>query len=427
MIEYVKKLPKEFLDLAARAGGIARKLNMPAYLVGGFVRDLLLGVKNLDLDIVIEGDGIKFAEILADVSKVKVVRHKRFGTATLLFNDGLKIDVATARSEKYPHPASLPVVSRGSLREDLARRDFTINAMALSISDHDFGRIVDFFGGRQDLEKKKVRVLHELSFIDDPTRILRAIRFEKRYGFNIESSTLTHLKSAVKSGALQKVQPHRLRDELILLFKEENPLRQIKRLRQLAGFGFISSALTVNETTYRLLISVGASIRWMKKSDPARRPLDRWLIYFTGLLNGLDTAEVEDLCARFAFRAGDKKRILSFISITPAVIGALKRPALKPAKIFSILEPLSYEVIVLIKSKYRQALVQRHIEDFFEVYNGVRLSICGDDLRCLGLPPGPGYKKIFTKVLEAKLNGLVMTKEQELALIAQLVKNERIT
>lgn len=423
MREYFRKLPDEIKDLISIAGDIADKLNLRAYLVGGFVRDLILGVKNLDLDIVVEGDGIVYAEQLAQTFGVGIIRHKRFGTATI-YRAGLKIDIASARSEKYPHPGSLPVVSAGTLREDLARRDFTINAMAISVAKDDFGRVVDFFKGKHDLTDRQVRILHDLSFIDDPTRILRAVRFEKRFGFKIERGTLSCLRHAVDLGMLDKVSPHRMRDELVLMLKEENPLKQIRRMRELTGFKFLSSLLEVNEKTYSLLICVRKTISWIEKRYPQRRPLDRWVVYLAGLLDSLDHKDIEAICDRLALRNGDKKRILSYKKINPEFIRDLKNPALKPARIFSLLEPLSYEAILLIKAKYRQVAIQRHIEDFFEVYNGIRLSICGDDLRCLGLDPGPRYKKIFTKVLEDKLNGLIKTKEQELALIAKLVEKE---
>jgi tRNA nucleotidyltransferase (CCA-adding enzyme) len=232
------KLPQEIKDLIYLASNIATENNMPVYLVGGFVRDLLLEVKNLDLDFVIEGDGIKFAEDLATILKARLIRHRRFGTATIVLNPvrvitsfsrlpivsrGVKIDIATARRETYPRPASLPLVTRGTLEDDLARRDFSVNAMAISITKKDFGKLVDFFCGKDDLQHKKVRILHSLSFIDDPTRMLRAIRFEQRYNFKIEPHTLKLLKVAAAIKMLEKVQPQRLRDELILILKEAHP------------------------------------------------------------------------------------------------------------------------------------------------------------------------------------------------------------
>ncbi|MCX5710840.1 MAG: tRNA nucleotidyltransferase, partial [Candidatus Omnitrophica bacterium] len=196
MKKYLERLPKEIRELVYFTKDLAAYRGMPAYLVGGFVRDLILGVRNFDLDIVVVGDGIKFAEYFSRALKAKLIRHKRFGTATVVLKPGLKIDIATARSEFYPHPAHLPVVKPGSLKDDLFRRDFTINAMAISLVEKDFGRLIDCYGGKNDLKARSIRVLHALSFIDDPTRIIRAIRFEQRFDFKIDPDTLKLLKEA---------------------------------------------------------------------------------------------------------------------------------------------------------------------------------------------------------------------------------------
>ena len=425
MKAYLDKLPKEIQDLIFVAGDIAAKNNMPAYLVGGFVRDLLLGVENLDLDIVVEGDGINFAEGLAESLGARLIRHKRFGTATVLIKpQAKKIDIATARCESYPTPASLPVVTASSLKDDLRRRDFTINAMAISINQHNFGQLIDFFDARVDLRQKKIRVLHRLSFIDDPTRILRAIRFEKRHGFNIEANTLLLLKEAVRRKMLEKVQPQRLRDELILVLKEAHPLKQIMRMRNLTGFSFINPHLLATKKTYNLIRAIHRQIEWFKKSFPGRRALDVWLIYFMGLIDSLATSDVKLICQKFVFRQGEEKRILVYKKLKRLFFTELGKKKIKPAIIFNLLEPLSYEVIILIKAKYKNPDIRKHIEDFFEIYNGMRILITGKDLHRLGLVPGPAYRKIFAQVLKAKLGGAVKTKEEELALIKKIINSQ---
>ncbi|GAI24807.1 unnamed protein product, partial [marine sediment metagenome] len=162
---------------------------MRAYVVGGFVRDLLLGIENLDIDIVVEGKGIILAQKLGKELKGEVKKFPEFGTAAVMLPDGFKIDVATARSEFYEYPAALPRVEFASLKQDLYRRDFTINSMAVRLNKKGLGDLIDFYGGERDLKKKVVRVLYNLSFVEDPTRIFRAIRFEQRYGFQIDSQT----------------------------------------------------------------------------------------------------------------------------------------------------------------------------------------------------------------------------------------------
>lgn len=425
MKNYLNHLSKELRELIYLAGEVASKNNMPTYLVGGFVRDLLLGVKNLDLDIVVEGDGIQFAEDFSALLKAKLIRHRRFGTATILPNKPqLKIDIASSRKEFYPEPGCLPVVTSGTLKDDLFRRDFTINAMAVSISRENFGKLLDLFGGKVDLDNRKLRILHNLSFMDDPTRILRAIRFEKRYNFRIEPRTLKLIKEAVKLKMLEKVEPQRIRDELILMLKEKRPIREIRRLQNIAGFNFISPRVAISEKTYELLVSIERQISWFERERRKRRILDTWLIYFMGLLDSLAIRDVKSICKKFAFRKGEEKRISGYKKINRKFILSLNKEKIRPSRIFALFEPLSYEVILLLKARYKNRRIQKYIGEFFKDYNGTRIRISGEDLGRLGIAPSPNYQKIFKKVLNAKLNGRLITKEEEVSLAIRLINSK---
>jgi len=423
MKKYLEKLPKDIQELICLSGNIAQANRMHAYLVGGFVRDLILGEGNFDLDIVIEGDGIKFAEDLATTLKANLVRHKRFGTATVTLGHNLKIDIATAREETYPVPACLPVVTSGTVRDDLKRRDFSINAMAISINKENYGELIDFFHGRKDLRSKSIRILHDLSFIDDPTRILRAIRFEQRFNFKIEPKTLKLLKVANKLKMIERVQPQRLRDELILMLKDKYPIRAIKRMESLVGLGFINTKLKLEINNLFLLGSAEKEVNWFKKVYPERRHLDIWLVYFMALIDNLSLSNLKSIFRAFVFRKGEEKRMLTFKKINKSLLRQLSRRDTLPSRIFHILDPLSYEVILLLKAKYRNKSIKMHIEDFFEIYNFIRISVTGHDLYRLGFEPGPYYQKIFSKVLKAKLDGCVSTKEEELFLVNKLMKS----
>lgn len=425
MKKYLDNLPKDLQGFLSVVCRIASRNNRKIYLVGGFVRDLILGVRNFDLDILVEGDGIKFAELLADQFDARMVSHMRFGTATVMIRHGLKVDIATARKEYYPKPACLPEVSFSQLKDDLARRDFTINAMAISLNKPDFGKLIDFFGGRKDLREKKIKVLHDLSFIDDPTRILRAIRFEKRYDFRIEPKTFVFLKQAVAVGMLEKVQPQRLRDELVLMLKESNPIEPIRRTHKLTGFSFLGKKLSLTKECYQFLHSAQRQINWYKKTYPARRKLDDWLIYLIALIGQFSPGDSEKLCRKYAFRRGEEKRIIGFKKINRKFVKELSRKNINPSSIFVLLEPLSYEVILAVKAKYKDSSLQKNIANFFEVYNGMRVCISGDDLHQLGISPGPYYQKIFSKVLKAKLDGRLASRDEELALIRKLVRGRR--
>ncbi len=204
-----EQLPSEIIRILKNSGKLAERLNCQAYAVGGFVRDLLLRRPNLDIDIVVEGDGIEFAKLFAEEYGVRARYHKKFNTAVLIFPDGLRVDVASARFEYYQYPAALPIVEFGSLKMDLYRRDFTINTLAISLGPDEFGHLIDFFGGQRDIKEKVVRVLHSLSFVEDPTRILRAIRFEQRFGFRIGKQTASLIRNAVQMGLIEKLWGHR--------------------------------------------------------------------------------------------------------------------------------------------------------------------------------------------------------------------------
>jgi len=221
-----ERLPRRVIKLLKAFGNVADMMGYNAYLVGGLVRDVILKRDNLDVDIVIEGDGIKFAQEFAAHHEVKVRSHKKFGTVVLIFPDEFKVDVATARIETYDSPAAPPNVEMSSLKMDLYRRDFTINTLAVKLNKRDYGTLVDYFGAQKDIKEKVIRVLHNLSFVEDPTRVLRAIRFEQRFEFKIGKLTLALMKNAVAINCFKDLSGRRLFLELKLLLSEQDPFKE---------------------------------------------------------------------------------------------------------------------------------------------------------------------------------------------------------
>lgn len=414
MKKYLDRLPKDIKRLLRISGEVAAKCDSSVYVVGGFVRDLILGVNNFDVDIVVEGDGIAFADALAGRLKGRIIKHRRFGTATLSSKEGFKIDIATARREAYHAPAQLPTVKPGVVEDDLKRRDFTINAMAIDISRRHFGRLLDFFDSRKDLVGGKVRILHDKSFIDDPTRILRAVRFQERYGFSIEPHTRELLHDAAGLRMLDVVQKHRVRDELILMLKEDDPIRCIKRLNNVYGFSFLHSGLKVNNKTFLLLKDVRRVVDWFRLNFPSKRMLDAWLMYLMVLLEGLSLSTIKAICSSFAFRRGETKRIISCKRDLARTINFLKRKGLRPSSIYKRLEPLTYEVILLAYLKSKSKTVRARIIDFFSHYDEIKISVSGEDIRKLGVSPGPHFKRLLEDVLAAKIDGRLKNKREEL-------------
>jgi tRNA nucleotidyltransferase (CCA-adding enzyme) len=417
------KLSPKQLRLIKIIGRLAKEDKSPAYLVGGIVRDFLLVKANLDLDIVIEGDGIKFARRLAGKIKCRPVYHQKFGTASLLLLDNSKIDVATARREIYEFPGALPEVSPGTIEDDLLRRDFSINALAVQLDPGSPGTLVDYCGGRQDLSRKRIRILHDLSFIEDPTRILRAIRFKERFNFSFEAQTLSLIKEAMAKKAFASVKPTRLFAEMVKLLKEPPARRNILTVDRLCGWDFINPKIKIGNNTRLLLAAAEREIKWFQKQFPLRRKLDTWLIYFMAIVDRLSFKEKNKLGERFNLKAGDRKRIESCRSIERA-LKSLARVNMKPSQVYAVLEPLSYETLILLKAMNHSALANRRIIDFLRFSNPARISIKGADL--IGIS-GQGDKKIgqaLLKVLHARIDGKNMSRAEELRLAKRLISQK---
>lgn len=428
----IRLLPKDILSVIEKISSLADEMNVGAYLVGGFVRDLLLNQRNFDLDIVIEnprlcgpahqnenveGCGIVFAEKLHAILGGHILIHKRFGTAVLTLPNKIKLDIATARSEAYTEPAALPVVKFGSLYNDLFRRDFTINAMAVSINKRNFGELADYFGGLADLKNKKIRILHNLSFMDDPTRMLRAVRFEQRYGFRLEKLTLRLFNKAEKFKMLDRVNKHRTRDEFILMLKEDAVLDMLRRFNELYGFSFIHKDVKLSGLAFAGLKKLDRTIKIFHRQFPEKRVLDSWVILFTALLDGLGVNDIKNTCYDFALTKSDARRILSYHAEYEAIIKRLSAREIKPSLVYRLLEPLSFEAIVLLMAKTKKAVIINRLNLFLAAHNGIKLAVGGEDLKVLGLLPGPHFKEILTKTLHAKIDKIVISRDDEIKFI----------
>ncbi len=418
-------LPREMMGLIKRIGILANSIDYRAFVVGGMVRDLLLGRKNLDLDIVVEGDAIKLGTILARELKGSLVMHRKFGTCTVVTSKRFKIDLATARKEVYEAPAALPtVVEFGSLKNDLMRRDFTINAMAVSINKDDFGELIDFFDGKKDLARGRIAVMHDASFIDDPTRIFRAVRFEQRFNFTIDSHTEKLILNALDKDMVEKVHPHRLRDEIELILKEKEPLKAIRRMSNLHEYRFIHPGIRFDKKLSRFCRDIERTALWYERSHFGKRPLEKWLMLLAALFEDLNYNQTKALCGKYAFRRGDTIRLLSYKKDGDRVIRELEKKAISPSKIYRLLEPLSYEVTLLIMAKSRSRAARARIKVFLKKYNGTRISIRGGDLKKLGFKPGPDFRRIMEKVLYKKIDGVLKTRRDELNCVRRLAKHD---
>ncbi len=415
------RLPQAVLDLLRRGGELAERLGFSAYVVGGFVRDLLLGIDNLDVDFVIEGDGIAFARTLAKDKGARLTVHDRFGTAVVVFSDGYKLDVATARTEYYEYPTALPTVEQSSIKKDLYRRDFTINTLAVRLNPQPFGQLIDFYGGQRDLKERNIRVLHSLSFVEDPTRVFRAIRFELRFGFRLSKETLTLIKGAVKMELFHRLSGQRLLDELRLLFSERTPRHAVRRLSDLDLLRFIHPNLVWSSRLDRRLIELEEALDWYRLSC-LDRAMSGWLVYLMALADLLPDQSVRDLLARFPFTQPERDSITAARFHTQQICRQLgRRSPLSPSETVRLLTGLSNETLIFLLAKNKPASAKRHIAAYLTTYQSLKPVLTGKDLKALGLLPGPLFSRILARLTEARLDGEVNSEAEERELVKQIV------
>ncbi|MBI5776289.1 MAG: CBS domain-containing protein [Nitrospirae bacterium] len=418
----MERLPARAFILLETAGRLADHLNVSAYVVGGIVRDLLLGIGNLDLDLVIEGDGIAFARELAGQVGGRVKAHERFGTAIVVVPDGIKIDVATARTEYYEYPTALPTVEQSSIKKDLYRRDFTLNTLAISLNGRRFGELIDFYGGQRDLKDKAIRVLHSLSFVEDPTRVFRAIRFERRFGFHLGKETLALIKGAAKMDLFHRLSGQRLLNELTLLFSEQEPRRAVARMAELDLLRFIHPDLKWSSRLDGLLKAVEDGVQWHRLLYLDRK-LDAWLVYFMALMEVLPPRAVGETMKRLGMSARDADRIKAGHAAANAVLRRLaRRPPLQPSETYHALNGLADETLLLLMAKAKADSVKRQVSAYLTAYQRTKPSLTGADLKALGLKPGPLYKRLLGRLLDARLDGKVKTEADERVLMKKLVR-----
>lgn len=407
-----RNLPSQVASLLVKVGKIAEEKNFRVYLVGGFVRDLLLGVENFDVDLVVKDDGISFAHYLVRRLGGKITAHKRFGTAVAILPGGIKIDIATARKEFYASPAALPTVEKGSLREDLYRRDFTINAMAVRLNSKRYGELVDFFGGGRDLKERKVKVLHNRSFIEDPTRIFRAIRFQERYAFSMDRDTERLVRDALKLKILRHLSKQRIREEIIAILSEPQSKNAILRLDKL---GILKSL----HPKIRLSREIKKDLQMVKAIFSRFAPLLKeedgksWIIHFLILVQKLSILEVKNLCKNFGFSREQSRKIVKGRESLIEVIRRLKKSELKPSFLYRTLQGLPIEVFVFIVLKARSRLVETRVYQYLTRMRKVRIRTTGDRLKKMGYKQGPLFKKILQELLWAKLDGIVKSLSSE--------------
>lgn len=395
-----RALPRDLLLLVKNAARTARELGYSTYLVGGFVRDLIIGEANLDIDIVVEGDAIQLAQRLANHYGGRVHTHARFGTAKWIFDEDEKssLDFATARTEFYEYPSALPDVERSSIKLDLHRRDFTINALALCLDPERYGALLDPYGGEFDLQRGIVRVLHNLSFIEDPTRILRAVRFEQRFGFTIEARTAQLIDDA--RNLLEKVSGQRLRHELDLIFNEAAPERALARLQTLGVLEKIQTSLDADAW----LVQKFQQLREAYTPTP--------MLYLGILAYRLRTSEARALAKRLKLANGETEFLVQVVTLR-LLERQLNNAQLAPSRVVELLERFDDAALAVFALASDSAQASSYVDRYRGEWRSVQAELTGNDLKQLGLPPGPRYKEILHSLRAQRLDGKLTSRVEE--------------
>lgn len=402
-----ERLSELLLRYIRTIAAVSQRHGIPVYLVGGFVRDLLLDRENRDLDLVVEGDGLGFAALLAEELGGRVRTHPVFLTAVVVDPEGFHIDIATARSEFYRTPAALPEVQTSALRQDLFRRDFTINTLAIRLGPGTVPELIDYFGGRHDLKEKTLRVLHSLSFIDDPTRVLRAVRLELRLGFRISSETLRLVEVALDEGIFDLLSGSRLRDELVMLLDDPGlALRGIERLAELDLLRVLHPAISWGDEARERLRGARAAWDWYHLEGLTDPPVRVWRLHLMALSG--DLGELERLADRLMLAGEDRRLLVSFPARLEEARRRLEAPDLLPHQALEALEPLAGEELLLLMAGEHRTWVRRYLSELRPFELGIR----GADLIAAGVPPGPRIGEALKATKRARLDGRIEAGEE---------------
>jgi len=406
-----KRLPDELVRLIEAIGAIAAHQGWQLYLVGGAVRDLLLEQETFDLDLVTDGDAISLAQLLANTTRGKLVVHTRFKTANVRWNEW-SIDLTTARSETYDHPGALPQVKPGSLADDLFRRDFTINAMAIQLSPGHYGDLIDLYGGREDLGQGLIRVLHEKSFIDDATRIWRALRYEQRLGFSLETGALELLKRDL--AMLDTISGDRIRHELELVLKEAYPEKFFLRADHL-------------QVLPRLQPSLRCGSRLSERFEQARQvsspnPPPGGL-YLALLTYPLTAEQIEQLVERLKLPRLLAQTLRDTCKLK-AEAESLADANLKPSRVYCILHGYTPAAIAATSLASNSPTFRQNIHRYLTRFRYVKPALTGKDLKTMGLAPGPRISDILARLRTARMDGEVANRQGEERLVRKWLRED---
>ena len=411
-------LPEKEMRLFQVIAQTAEETGMSVYLIGGIVRDILLGIQSLDVDLVVEGDGILFATVLVKKIGGKIRVHEKFCAGVIVLENGIKVDVATARMEYYLYPGALPSIKKSSIKADLFRRDFSINSQAIKLNGKNAFFLIDCFNGQRDIKDKTIRILHNRSFIEDPTRIFRAVRFEQRFGFALEKQTLALLESAVKKKTLDGLSGYRVWSELRIMLRETKPIRCIRRMKELGLFGFIHPDFYIDSNSLRGLELIPRTITDSKVDQVLQKP-ETWKVYLYGLLLGTSEGVLEKIMERLNFSRRLAQRTRNDFRGCRRMLRILQNDK-EPSsyELYEVFSELSIEAIFWLMALEGNGRLNQYVLLFYTQYRSIaKISLTGNDFLAMGFETGPIFQEIFRSLRKARLEGRIKSRKDEVQFI----------
>ncbi|MGH7351878.1 MAG: CCA tRNA nucleotidyltransferase [Candidatus Methylomirabilales bacterium] len=413
--QLLRRLPRRQQEVLAAAAMLGERRGVSVYLVGGPVRDLILGSPGTDLDITVAGNAVPYAEALAASLGARVTIHPRFGTATLILQDGLRLDVVTARREQYRHPAALPQVFPATIDEDLFRRDFTINAMAVRLASGG-GELLDPFGGLTDLRGRRLRALHDESYRDDPTRILRGARYAARYRLRFSIRDRRRIESALAESMLQRLSGDRLFREVQLVLHEAAPEAVLKILEGLGVLRALDPALARDLRAVAQMRRVRRGWQHYRHLGVSPRP-ELWRVYLLILLRSVPARVRRRVGGRLGLKGPPLATLVEELRGLPLLQRQLEGRRLGASRLRHLLDRASPASRLLLWAVAGR--VRRRVEDYLTRLAFVKPALTGRDLNEFGFVPGPTYHRIMDMLLRGRLDGHLKSREEEIALLRQ--------
>lgn len=403
-----RSLPARLQDILQVLGEVSDEMGMRAFLVGGAVRDALLGRPLEDCDVVVEGNGLMVAGALVERLGGRYHPHEPFLTAAVQLPGGVRIDVATARTEFYRTPASLPEVVSSALRQDLYRRDFTINAMAIALSRSRFGELLDYFGGQKDLQRRQIRVLHSLSFLDDPTRAIRAVRFAVRLGFEIAAETRHLVRVAVEEKVFSRLSSGRLRDELQGLLGEGNVTAALGELDRLGVLGEVLSGVHWNASLRRLLHELEALLTWATLEGVYTGP--RWHLFLAALAFRAGEEGGKGMAQRLSLSGEVERLVLTARAEVEGLLAVASRTRVRISEVLAAVERVR-AVPALVAMATAGENERARLHRALSLLRRDPLPITGADLVAAGMRPGPAVGEALRRARAAVVDGEIQAEE----------------